>query len=425
MSNTLALTSKRIARLVSANSGKLGHHRDGGTETAKGLYLQVTKLATKDRPASASWILRFQRDGREYQMGLGSLCDVTLEVARKKARAAREQLAEGINPLHLRKAEAQKRKAESVTFADAARQVYEERKKGQAEITATTFIRCLEIHAFPIFGQVPIGEVDRPMVLQVLRPLWNKQRETGQRVRSAIERVLDHAEAHGLREGLNPARWESLKVLLSASATDYKVTHHKAMPFAELPTFLQSLRQRSGTAAAALEFLVLTAARTGEVIGATWDEIDLDQRLWVIEPGRMKMKRPHRVPLSDRAIEILKSVPREYQNPHLFIGAKEGRGLSNMAMQTLLQKRLGIDATVHGMRSSFRDWCAEMTAYPREVAELALAHLVGTEVERAYLKTDMLDRRRQLMSEWAAYCSGKTVTPSATVIPMRSAGHEQ
>jgi integrase len=262
------------------------------------------------------------------------------------------------------------------------------------------------------------------MVLQVLRPLWNSQRETGQRVRSAIERTLDHAEAHGLRTGINPARWESLKVLLGASATDYKVTHHKALPFAEVPKFIKALRLREGTAAQALEFLTLTAARTGEVIGATWDEIDFDQKLWSIPAERMKMSRPHRVPLSDRAIAILKALPREDGNPHVFIGTKKGRGLSNMSMSVLLKKRMQYDCTVHGMRSSFRDWCAEMTAYPREVAELALAHLVGTEVERAYLKTDMLDRRKPMMQQWADYCAGKAVTPSATVIPLRGAAHD-
>jgi integrase len=422
MSKVLTMTSKRIERLISARQGQLGHHRD---PSIPGLYLQVTRLEQKDQRAAASWILRFQRDGKEFQMGLGSLVDVSLEAARKKAQAARAQLAEGTNPLLDRKAEKQKRKAAGVTFADAARQVYEARKKGQAEITSTTFIRCLEIHAFPVFGQIPVGEVDRSLVLQVLRPLWNSQRETGQRVRSAIERVLDHAEAHGLRTGTNSARWESLKVLLGASAADYKVTHHKAMPYEELPKFVQQLRKREGTAAAALEFTILTAARTGETIGATWDEIDLDEKLWVIPAERMKMSRPHRVPLSDRAVAILKALPREDKNPYVFIGAKTGRGLSNMSMSILLQKRMKIDATVHGFRSSFRDWTAD-NAYPRDAAELALAHLVGKDdTERSYLRTDMLDRRRHMMADWSDYCSGKTVATGATVIPLRGANHEQ
>ena len=416
MSKVLTMTSKRIERLVSARQGQLGHHRD---PEVRGLYLQVVRLERKDQPAAASWILRFQRDGKEHQMGLGSLSDVDLVEARKRARAARLKLSEGINPLLERKAEKQKRKAASVTFADAARQVYEERKKGQAEITATTFIRCLEIHAFPVFGQVPIAEVDRAMVLQVLRPLWNSQRETGQRVRSAIERVLDHAEAHGLREGVNPARWEVLKVLLGAGAADIKVTHHKALPYEELPRFMRELRKREGTAAAALEFLILTAARTGEVIGAVWSEIDLKEKLWVVPAVRMKMSRPHRVPLSDRAIAILKALPREDGNPHVFIGTKKGRGISNMSMSVLLQKRMKVDATVHGFRSSFRDWTAD-NEYDRNASELALAHLVGKDdTERSYLRTDMLDRRRPLMQDWADFCDGKTVT--ANVIPMRGA----
>jgi len=225
-------------------------------------------------------------------------------------------------------------------------------------------------------GQVPVGEVDRSVILQVLRPLWNSKRETGQRVRSAIERVLDHAEAAGLREGVNVARWEVLKVLLGASAADIKVTHHAALPHEQMPKFMKDLRKREGTAAAALEFTILTAARTGETIGATWDEIDLAQKLWVIPAERMKMSRPHRVPLSDRAVAILKALPREDKNPYVFIGAKAGRGLSNMSMSILLQKRMKIDATVHGFRSSFRDWTAD-NAYPRDAAELALAHLVA------------------------------------------------
>ena len=419
MSKVLTMTSKRIERLVSARQGQLGHHRD---PEVRGLYLQVVRLERKDQPAAASWILRFQRDGKEHQMGLGSLHDVSLEAARKKARAAREQLAEGVNPLLLRKAEKQKRKAASVTFADAARQVYNERKKGQAEITATTFIRCLEIHAFPVFGQVPIGEVDRSLVLQVLRPLWNSQRETGQRVRSAIERTLDHAEAHGLRTGANPARWEVLKILLGAGAADIKVQHHKALPYEQLPQFMQQLRKREGTAAAGLEFLILTAARTGEVIGAVWDEIDLDQKVWVIPAERMKMSRPHRVPLSDRAVAILKALPREDGNPHVFIGTKKGRGLSNMSMSVLLQKRMKVPATVHGFRSSFRDWTAD-NQYDRNASELALAHLVGKDdTERSYLRTDMLDRRRPMMADWADYCAGKAV--SGNVVPLRSASHD-
>lgn len=418
MSSVLTMTTKRIERLVSASQGQLGHHRD---PEVRGLYLQVVRLEAKDRNAAASWILRFQRDGKEHQMGLGSLSDVSLDEARKRARAARLKLSEGINPLLERKAEKQKRKAASVTFADAARQVYEQRKSGQAEITATTFLRCLELHACPVFGQVPVGEVDRPMVLQVLRPLWNSKRETGQRVRSAIERVLDHAEAAGLREGVNPARWEVLKVLLGASATEHKVTHHAALPYEQLPKFMRDLHKRQGTAAAALEFTILCAARTGETIGAVWDEIDLDQKLWVIPAARMKMSRPHRVPLSARAIAILKALPREDKNPHVFIGTKKGRGLSNMSMSVLLQKRMKVAATVHGFRSSFRDW-AEDNGYPRNASELALAHLVGKDdTERSYLRTDMLDRRKTMMADWAAYCSGKKA--SGNVVPMRGTSH--
>jgi integrase len=275
-------------------------------------------------------------------------------------------------------------------------------------------------YVFPKLGKLAVADVDLGSVLAVLEPIWPTKTETASRVRGRIEAVLDWAAVRNYRTGDNPARWKGhLEHVLAARARLARQRHHPALPYSEVPAFMGALRQRDGIGARALEFTILTAARTGEVIGARWDEIDLDAKSWTVPPGRMKAAREHRVPLSDRAIEILTSLPMEKSNPFVFIGTRAG-GLSDMAMWSVLRRMDRADITTHGFRSSFRDWAAETTAYPNDVVEMALAHTVGNKVEAAYRRGDLFDKRRRLMADWAKYCSTAAKT-TAELIPIRRA----
>jgi integrase len=267
---------------------------------------------------------------------------------------------------------------------------------------------------------VPVAALDTGLVLKVVEPVWRRTPETASRLRGRIENILDWATVRGYRSGENPARWRGhLDQVLPARSQIAKPNHHAALPFAELPAFMAALRAREGIAAMALEFLLLTAARTGEVLGATWDEIDLHEKQWTIPAARMKAGKEHRVPLSDRALKLLKGLPREKGNPFVFIGAQKGSGLSNMAMATLLRRMGRDDITVHGFRSTFRDWAAERTAYPNHVVEMALAHVIGDKVEKAYRRGDLFDKRRRLMADWARFA--ETPRPeSASVTSIRA-----
>jgi integrase len=266
-------------------------------------------------------------------------------------------------------------------------------------------------YVYPVIGDVPVPDVDRAMVLKIIEPLWLTKTETASRIRGRIETVLDWAEAKELRSGKNPATWRYLKKLLPEKKKLKRVRHHPALPYADVPAFIRALRHHEGQSAKALEFTALTAARTGATIGATWDEIDLEARIWIVPPERTGAKimeedpRPRRVPLCNRAIEILSSLPREEGNPFVFIGAKAGRSLSNMAMLELMRE-LRPGYVPHGLRSSFKDWCAETTDYPDEVSEEALWHVISDEVKKAYRRSDLFNRRADLMAEWAAYCDG-------------------
>ncbi|MEQ1865631.1 MAG: site-specific integrase [Micropepsaceae bacterium] len=273
-------------------------------------------------------------------------------------------------------------------------------------------------YAFPALGKLPVAAIDTGLVLRVVEPIWPDKTETASRVRNRIESVLDWATVRGYRSGDNPARWKGhLAEVLPARNQIAKPQHHAALPFTEVPTFMSELRVRDGIAARALELTILTAARTGEVTGAQWQEIELEEKVWTIPEGRIKGGREHRVPLSDRAVAILKKIPREGQ--FVFPGARKGHAISNMAMDAVL-RRLGYKdgrATVHGFRSTFRDWAAERTAYPNHVVEMALAHSVGNKVEAAYRRGDLFEKRRRLMTEWAHYCSAKII--SGIVTPIR------
>jgi integrase len=316
----------------------------------------------------------------------------------------------------------------ALTFEEAARQYFDQHeKKWRNPKHRAQFLSTLATYAFPKIGKLTVGTVDTGQVLRVLEQkhddypdvrLWEAVPETANRVRGRIEVVLDWATVRGLRTGDNPARWRGhLDNVLPARGQIQKPQHHPALPYPDIPAFMGALATREGVAALALGFTILTAARTGEAIGARWREIDLKAKTWVVPANRIKGGKEHRVPLSAHALAVLKALPREEDNEFVFIGPRRG-GLSNMAMATLLRRMGRRDITVHGFRSSFMDWAHEQTAYPKVVIDQALAHAVGDKVEAAYRRGDLFDKRRRLMADWAKYCSQKPAVKSATVVPL-------
>jgi integrase len=401
----MALTTKQVARLREA-----GRYHD-----ARGLYLQISESGAR------SWLLRFERDGRERMMGLGSAHDFSLEQARERASAARRLLADNVDPIEHRKADRLKRRlddAKAVSFKECAERYIRSHGAGWRNAKhASQWTSTLATYVYPVMGTFPVSTIDTAIVLKVLEPIWTAKPETAARVRGRVEAVLNWATAREHRQGDNPARWRGhLEKLLPLRAKVRKVEHHAALPYTNLPGFLVELRKREGIGARALEFAILTAARTGEVVGARWDEIDLVTRVWTIPAERMKAGREHRVPLSERAIQILKALPTESE--FVFVGSHTHASISNAALLNLLQGMGRTDITVHGFRSTFRNWAAEQTSFPREVAELALAHAIGDAVERAYQRTTLFDKRRKLMDAWSTYCT--TPAPKGEVVSIAS-----
>lgn len=395
------LTVKRVQGVKTP-----GRYGDGG-----GLFLQVTTSGTK------SWIYRWERDGRERMMGLGPETDVTLDEARDLARDMRRAVRAGRDPIADRRAERERLKAEAsrlLLFRDAAQTYFDAHEVKWTNTKARgNFLSRLKAYAFPQIGGLPVAEITTADVLRCIEPIWHTKTETASRVRMSIEKVLAWATVKGYRQGDNPARWMGhLKEALPAPGDIAPDKHHAALPFKDLPAFFGSVATMGGMAALALRFLILTAARTGEIIGATWDEIDLEKAVWTIPADRMKARRDHRVPLSAAAVTLLKTVPRERGNAHLFAGQYKRTPLSNMAMAVLLKRMERTDITVHGFRSTFRDWAGDHTEFPREVVEAALAHRVGDATEQAYRRSDALERRRVLMEAWADYCHGKAAAPN-------------
>lgn len=399
-----------------------GMHADGG-----GLWLQVT--ATKqarrkgdDRKLNRSWLFRFatgeviavkngKRRQRERLMGLGSAEDTTLAEARQKAAECRKMREQGIDPIQARNTQraAQIGAAAKVVTFDECRDAYikAHRDGWRNPKHAAQWGSTLATYASPVLGKLPVATVDTPLVLKVIESIWATKAETANRVRGRIESILDWAKARGYRHGDNPARWKGhLDHLLPARSKVSKVKHHAALPYTRIGKFMIDLRKLTSVSALALEFTILTAARTGEVIGARWTEIDLQKRIWTVPGDRMKSGREHRVPLSARALQILKKMKNEGESDYVFPGALKGKPLSNMALLQLLRGMKATDGlTVHGFRSSFRDWAAEQTSTPNFVVEMALAHAVGDAVEAAYRRGDLLERRRELMKAWAEYCN--------------------
>jgi integrase len=400
----MALTQKAIAQLKEP-----GRYGDGNRS---GLYVQVQS------PTNRSWIMRYERDGREHWLGLGSLHVFNLAEARDRARKARQLIADGIDPLEQKKADKAARtlaEARNITFEKAAKAYFDQHeKKWRNPKARAQFLGTLSQFVFPKIGRMSVADIDVDAVLRVLeqkhpdhptQTIWQAVPTTANRVRGRIENVLDWAKVRKYRDGDNPATWRgTLENALPARGSIQKVVHHSALPFAELPAFMAALKEREGVAARALTFTVLTAARSGEVRGATWAEINLKDAVWTIPAERMKAKKEHRVPLSGPVIEILSELPREKDNAHVFIGTRR-HGLSEAAMAAVLNRMDRLDITVHGFRSAFRDWISERTSYPNHVAEMALAHAIGSAVEKAYRRGDLFDKRVRLMAEWAKFAT--------------------
>jgi integrase len=333
------------------------------------------------------------------------------------------QFDQGLDPLLERErkaaeaaAQAQAVKVASTTFkAVAERYIADNRDSWRNPKHRQQWDNTLSSYVYPVIGDLPVAEVGKAHVLQILEPIWKAKPETASRIRGRIETVIDAATARELRTGENPARWRGHLAHVLPKRSRLTRGHHRALPYADLPAFVEKLRSRKAMAALALEFTILTAARTGEVIGATWDEIDFAKKVWTVPAHRMKAGKEHRIPLSPRAIEILEAL-KPTGTPFVFAGERGGK-LSGMAMAMLL-RRMGTDVTAHGFRSAFRDWAAECTAYPNEVCEAALAHTIGNRVEAAYRRGDLFDKRARLMTDWSGHCSKGDAT-GATVTPIR------
>jgi integrase len=340
-------------------------------------------------------------------MGLGGYPDVTLSGAREAARSARALIRAGKDPIAEARAAASAlcaSRAKEVTFEQAAQSYIAAHESGwQNAKHAQQWRNTLAGYAYPKMGALMVRDIELAHVLAVLEPIWAPKTETATRLRGRIEQVLDWATARGYRDGLNPARWRGhLDKLLARPSKVAQVEHHAALPFTEIADFMQRLREAKGMGARALEFAILTAARSGEVRGALWTEIDLDDAIWTVPANRMKMKREHRVPLSPTALTLLSSLPRTAETDLLF-PAPRGGALSDMTLSAVV-RRMKVAAVPHGFRSTFRDWASERTNYPRDVAEMALAHAIGDKVEAAYRRGDLFEKRRRLMADWATFC---------------------
>ncbi len=351
-------------------------------------------------------------------MGLGAYPLVSLAEARDKAAEARKLLKQGVDPIDARKAESAQRVATGTTFRDVAEALIDSHEADwRNKKSAGQWRSSLAAYVYPHVGALPVADVGTQNVLACLEPIWRAKPETASRVRGRIEAVLHAAKVRGLRSGDNPAQWRGhLALVLPAKTKVRRIKHHAALPYGELPGFMAALRLQPGFAARALEFAILTGARTNEALGATWSEIDLIAGTWVVPGERMKAHREHRVLLSDAAVELLAGLLRE--GDHLFPGAKAGQPLSNMALLMTLRRMGRGDLTPHGFRSTFRDWAAETTAYPGDVVEMALAHAIGSKVEAAYRRGDLFEKRRALMRDWAALCAASS---GENIVPLRKA----
>jgi integrase len=393
-------------------------YADGG-----GLYLQVTERG-------ASWIYRYMLDGRAREMGLGARALYGLSEARAAAQEARKLRHQGIDPIDARRAaKVQKRldAAKAMTFQECAQAYIAAHRAGWRNGKhAAQWEATLATYAGPVIGGLPVRAIDTALVMEVINPLWVTKPETASRLRGRIERVLDWARVRGYRGGDNPARWRGhLNHLLPSRDKVRKVKHHTALPFAEVPSFLVVLCQQQSITARALEFAILTAGRTSEVLGARWSEVDLLNSTWTVPAERMKAGREHRVPLSARALGIVKEMQAlraaGEADGYVFPGGKGGRPLSNMAFLMLLRRTGRGDLTAHGFRATFKTWASDRTLSQNEIVEAALAHVTGSKVEQAYQRGDLFEKRRTLMDAWATFCTTQPVERDK-VVPMQRRG---
>lgn len=392
--------AKQISRLnalkVQATS-KPGKHADGN-----GLYLQVSKQGTK------SWIFRYMLHGKPREMGLGPTTVINLTEARAKAIDCKKLLLDGVDPIGQRN-QTKKQKLidqlRTITFDECAKayiSAHQHVWKNQKHISQ--WENTIATHASPVIGGLPVTAIDTTLVMKVIEPIWQSTPETASRLRNRIELVISWATARGYRVGENPARWKGhLDQLLPSRSRVQKVKHHSALPILEMPKFMKMLRKEKHISAYALEFLILTATRTSEVLNATWDEVDIEKAIWIIPASRMKASREHRIPLSPRAIELLSKLKEVQSSNYIFGSYRKGKPMSNMALLVYI-KRKGFSITVHGFRSTFRDWASEYTNVTREVAEAALAHTLKNKVEAAYRRGDLFLKRKVLMNDWARFC---------------------
>lgn len=381
----------KLNSLAVTKATEPGYYGDG-----EGLWLQIAKGGSK------SWVFRFTFNGKRREMGLGALHTIGLADARAAARECRKLVLNGKDPIEQRQLAKER---DSVTFdycADAYIEAH--RASWKSAKHAAQWGSTLKTYASPAIGNLPVTSVDTAHVMRVLQPIWKVKTETASRLRGRIESVLGWATTSGFRAGDNPARWRGhLENLLPAPAKVAKVTHHAALPWQELGSLMEALRGREGVAARSVEFLVLTAARSGEVRLAQWDEIDLEGGVWTIPAARMKAGREHRVPLSPEATALLQTLPR--MGDHVFPGSRYDRPLSDMSLTAVLRRMGRRDITIHGFRSTFRMWAAEATSFPREVCEQALAHSLPDKVEAAYQRSDLFVKRVDLMRQWSDFCN--------------------
>lgn len=380
----------------------------------------VAGLALQVAPSGArSWILRVMIGGKRREMGLGGFPDVTLAGAKEAARAARQKIKDGIDPIgdaQAKRSALAAARAASMTFSQAATAyIAAMESEWSNNKHASQWRNTLASYAFPVIGKIFVRDIDQSHVMQVLEPIWLTKTETAKRLRGRIENVLDWARVRGYRSGENPARWRGhLDMLLPTPGKVQRTKHHPALPFSDLGEFMVKLRQQEGTGARALEFAILTAARSGEVRGASWSEIDMADATWTIPADRMKAKREHRVALNKEALALLESLPRTHE---LIFPNSKGTILSDMTLTAVLRRMKRGDITAHGFRSTFRDWCSERTNYPRDVAEMALAHTIGDKVEAAYRRGDLFEKRRLMMRDWGRFST--QVQTEARVVPIK------
>jgi integrase len=400
----MARTLNRLSAFKVEKAKRPGLYADGG-----GLYLRVAEGGSKQ------WIYRYVTNGRARDMGIGPVRVFTLAEARERAREASKLRYEGLDPIahkHAQKAAAAVAAAGAMTFRRCAEGFIKDNERGWTNAKhRRDWHASLAMYVYPVIGNLPVASIDTPLVLKVIKPLWERVPETASRVRGRIENVLGWATVHHYRSGDNPARWSGhLQHALPARSEIAKVEHHAALPYVEVPAFMATLKQKTSVSARCLDFIVLTAARRSEATEATWDEIDLDARTWTIPGSRIKAGKEHKVPLSSAAIAVITAMAAIRQSDYVFPSDVPGRPVHGASVAGIAKRLASADITLHGFRSSFRDWAAERTSFPHEVAEMALAHAIPSAVEKAYRRGDLFEKRRRLMEAWADYCIKPTST---------------